>query len=392
VNLLDPLTTRLSFLARLCMAALLAGGLTVAQAATHRDPTSGCAVVAPEFLASNDYVFSYEGACRDGLAEGKGKAVWALRSLPQKREERAGRFSAGVLLPEPSDGLKARALVREAVLFDLGPLPKLQGLSPRLAVEASGEMKDLADPCRPEQLWVLQADGPALASDDVAKQLLRSALDKLKQRCGLQRLGELAGSASTRTHLRVRAVPQADLELDGYGNAKGIVLEGLLPLESGKELEQYSNQAASQIRARQAREEREAQRKSNAQQLKAFATKTGAGPWVGLPALSQNPFRYQGQVVLTSVRLDEVLSPTRARVLMPEGYGVVFASLEGEGIAQWAPGSRVLAVRVQGRLPNTDEHLPGVLQLQLVGQLACTQLDCDDRLDLPKALRDGEAP
>jgi hypothetical protein len=386
-----PMNTS-SVLARLCAAALLAGGLASAHAASHRDPATGCVVIAPEFLASSDYVFSYQGGCRDGLAEGKGRAVWALRLSPQNTRERAGRFSAGVFLPEPSDGLRARALKGEDVLFDLGSLPTLKGVSPRLAVEASGNATELADPCRPYALWVLKADGPSLVSDDLAKQLLQSALDKLMQRCGADSLRALPSSVSLRSHLRVRAVAQAELTLDRYGNPQGTVIEALLPLEPGQAMEQYSNQLASQLRQRQEREAREAQRQANVQRLKAFAQPLGAGLWVSLPALAQNPFRYQGQVVLTSARLDEVLAPTRARLLMPEGYGVVFASLDGEGIAQWAPGSRVLAVRVQGRLPNTDELLPGVLQLQLVGQLACAEPDCSDRLSLPNALRDGEAP
>ncbi len=373
--------------------ALAAGWVSSAQAAEHRDAASGCAVVAPSYLASSDYVFSYQGACRDGLAEGQGRATWTLRLSPQNREERAGRFSAGVFLPEPSNGLRARALARESVLFDLGPLPKLQGMTPRLAVEASGELTRLADPCKPDTLWVLQADGPALAQDEVAKQLLRSALDKLKSRCGDDRLRERGRPGGERTYVRVRAVPPAELETDNYGNPKGVITEASLSLDPGKEFQQYSNEAASQQRQRQAREERDALRQANSQRLKAFAQSAGAPVWVGVPALAQNPFRYQGQVVLTAASLDEVVAPTRARLLgIGGGYQSSYALIEGEGLAKWAPGARVLAVRVMGRLPNTDADLPAGLHLQLLGQLPCAQADCGDRLTLPNPLRDGEAP
>jgi hypothetical protein len=376
-----------------CAIALAAGLAASAQAAQHRDASSGCVVVAPQYLASHDYVFSYEGACRDGLAQGQGRAIWALRLSPQNREERAGRFSAGVYLPEPSDGLRARALARDSVLFDLGPLPQLQGMSPRLAVQATGDLTRLADPCKPDTLWVLQADGPALAQDEVAKQLLRSALDKLKSRCGDDRLRERGRPGGERTHVRVRAVPQAELETDSYGNAKGVVTEASMFLDPGKDFQQYSNEAASQQRQRQAREERDAQRQANVQRLKAFAKPFGAPVWVSLPVLATNPFRYQGEVVLTTASLDEVISPTRARLRgTANRYQGGSALIEGDGLAQWAPGARVIAVRVLGRLPDTDAVLPGWLHLQLLGQLACEQTDCGDRLVLPNPLRDGEAP
>jgi hypothetical protein len=52
----------------------------------------------------------------------------------------------------------------------------------------------------------------------------------------------------------------------------------------------------------------------------------------------------------------------------------------------------VLAVRVLGRLPATDELHPSGLRLQLVAELRCTEADCSDRLYLPQPLRDGEVP
>jgi len=371
--------------------AALMGG--VAQAAEHRDPTSGCVVQAPSYLASNDFIFSYEGACRNGVAEGQGKAIWTLRYASQKRHEWAGRFSGGVFLPEPSQGLSARVLKGESLLFDLGALPKLKGLSPRLAVEASGDMTEAADPCKPDTLWVLQAGGDALESDDVAQPLLRSALDKLKQRCGADRLQALHNSASQRSHLRVRVVPQPELTLDSYGNPQGTIVEASVPLQPQLALEQYSNQAASKRREAQARAERQQAQQANAQRLQSFAKPAGAQVWVSIVALAQNPFRFQDQVVLTAVSLDEVQSPQRARVSGLGRMGVYqFATLEGEGLGRWAPGSRVLAVRVLGRLPATDELHPSGLRLQLVAELACTERDCSDRLYLPKPLNDGEAP
>jgi hypothetical protein len=382
---------RKQLLASLLVAGAAATG--TAQAAEHRDPTSGCVVQAPSYLASNDFIFSYEGACRNGLAEGQGKAIWTLRYSPQNRHVWAGRFNNGVFLPEPSQGLSARVLKDETLLFDLGALPKLKGLSPRLAVEASGEMTEAADPCQPYTLWVLQGSGEALEADDVAQTLLRSAADKLKLRCGMDRLLAMPRSTAQRTHLRVRVVPQAALELDRYGNPQGTIVEANVPLQPNQALEQYSNQVAAKRREEQARAERQLAQQANAQRLQAFAKPAGAQVWASIPALAQNPFRFQDQVVLTAVSLDEVQSPQRARVTGLGRMGSYqFATLEGEGLGRWAPGSRVLAVRVLGRLPATDELHPSGLRLQLVAELACAERDCSDRLYLPKPPNDGEAP
>ena len=141
------------------------------------------------------------------------------------------------------------------------------------------------------------------------------------------------------------------------------------------------------------RQQPDAQKQANAQRLQAFAKPLGAGIWVSLNVLAQNPFRYQDQLVLTAVKLNDVVAPTRARVMaVGGGYQSSFALIEGEGLAKWEPGARVLAVKVLGRLPNTDADLPAGLHLQLVGQLPCAQGDCGDRLSLPNPLRDGEAP
>jgi len=82
---------------------------TPAVAAQHKDPASGCAVVAPEHLASSNFTFQYQGRCEGGLAEGKGKADWTyLRESPPTHVVWEGKFSAGVYLPPPEGIVSAR--------------------------------------------------------------------------------------------------------------------------------------------------------------------------------------------------------------------------------------------------------------------------------------------
>ncbi|WP_056897401.1 hypothetical protein [Pseudorhodoferax sp. Leaf274] len=363
-----------------------------AQAAQHKDPGSGCAVVAPRYLASSDYQFAYSGACKAGLAEGAGRAVWTLRLSPQNRVVWEGAFSAGVYLPAPAKGLSARAWGEENALFDLGPLPAQEGVpAPRLQVEAAADLTNYPDPCKPRTLWVVNAPANALQSDTVAQALLLAAADKLKQRCG-DSLREPGRPGGERTHLSVRAVPTAELQADRWGNASGVLADASVPLAAGTPLARYSNQAASQQRQQEQRTQDQAERQATQQRLRGFFQAHQAEAWASLGDIAQNPFRHAGRVVVTMAQLDEVVSPTRALLqLRGPDWGYARAVLDGDGVAQWAAGMRVLAVRVLGRV-TTDDAFKGAAQLQLVGSEACAQPRCSDWLRLPTALQDGQTP
>lgn len=363
-----------------------------AQAVQHKDAGSGCAVVAPRYLASDDYQFAYQGACKAGLAEGAGRAVWTLRLSPQNRVVWEGAFSAGVFLPPPAAGLSAREWGSDSALFDLGPLPAQEGMpAPRLKVEASASLTHHPDPCKPGTLWVVNASATALVADTTAQALLLSAADKLKARCG-DRLREPGRPGGERSFVSVRAVPGADLEADRWGNPTGVLATAAVPLDAGAPLEHYSNQAASQQRQQQQRTQDQGERQATQQRLRGFFQAHQAQAWSSLNDIAQNPFRHAGRVVVTVAQLDEVVSPTRASLqLRGSDWGYARAVLDGDGLAQWGPGMRLLAVRVLGRV-SADEAYKGLAHLQLVGSEACAQPRCLDWLRLPTALQDGQAP
>lgn len=365
---------------------------TSAQAVQHKDAASGCAVVAPRYLASSDYLFAYQGACKAGLADGAGRAVWTLRLSPQNQVVWEGAFSGGVYLPPPAQGLSAREWGSDTALFDLGPLPAQNGApAPRLKVEAAADLTNHPDPCTPRTLWVVNAPAAALVADSTAQALMLAAADKLKARCG-DRLREPGRPGGERTHLSVRAVPTPDLEADRWGNASGVLADASVPLAAGAPLERYSNQAASQQRQQQQRAQDQTERQATQQRLRGFFQTHGAQGWASLTDIAQNPFRYAGRVVVTVAQLDEVVSPARASLqLRGSDWGYARAVLDGEGVAQWAPGMRLLAVRVAGRV-TADEAFKGLAQLQLVGSEACTQPRCTDWLRLPTPLQDGQTP
>lgn len=378
------------------LAVVVLGAVTSAQAGTIKDAGSGCAVVAQGYLASNDYLFQYQGACKNGLAEGKGRAAWTLRHAPSKQVVWEGRFSGGVYLPAPDAGLSAREWGRDAALFDLGPLPALDGLpATRLKVDARGDLTDHPDPCQPRTLWVVNAPMAAMAEERNAEALLRSAVDKLKARCGseLGRKGDPTRSESQRQRLSVRSVFTPDLETDRFGNPISVVAEAHVSTVAGEALQHYTNSAALQQRQQQAKQQRQGEQEGNQRRLRGFFQQHQAQGWASLSDIAQNPFRYEGRVVVTQVQLEEVLSAKQATVSARDTghrYGSVYAVLDGEGLAQWKPGARLLAVRVQGR--RGEQPFKDAAQLQLVAAQACAEADCGDWLRLPTPLSDGQIP
>jgi hypothetical protein len=218
-----------------------------------------------------------------------------------------------------------------------------------------------------------------------------AAADKLKARCGAA-LNVLNQTGQERTHLSVRAASTPSLESDPWGNPGPEIASARVPLTPGAAMQGYTNQAAAQQRQQQQQAQDRDARLANAQRLRDFINAHQAQSWAELDDIAQNPFRFDDRVVVTAAYIGKVLSPTRALLEM-EGSGWRYASaiLEGDGIAQWKPGPRLLAVRVMGRIKSEDE-LDGQARLQLVGSEACAEPRCDDWRRLPKPLSGGRKP
>ena len=382
------------------LAALILPALAgVAGAAQHKDPGSGCIVIASRYLASSDYTFQYQGACKDGLAEGKGKAVWTLRNSPQNHVTWEGSFSAGVYLPPPAGIVSAREWSgprgsSDGVLFNLGALPAQPGVpAARLHVEATADLTRYPDPCTPNMLWVVNAPAAALAGDAVAQSLLAAATDKLKARCGAE-LFKTQLRGQERTHVQVRAVATPDLQSDQFGNPGPVLAGAFMPLAAGGAMQSYTNQAASQQRQQQEQAKDSGDRQANVQRLRTFFHTHQAKGWAALDDIAENPFRYSGRVVVTAAEVRVMTSPTRAVLdSRPGEWRGSLAVLDGDEVGQWKPGPRLLAVRVLGRVKKDDcDAFCGMPQLQLVGSQTCTETRCLDWLRLPTALQDGQTP
>lgn len=360
---------------------------SLGHAGLHKDPDSACAVAAPSYLASSDYVFQYQGGCKDGLAQGQGRAVWSLKSLPSNKVVWDGPYSQGVYLPPPKGVVSARWLANESALFDLGPLPALPGIAAaRLQANSVSDLTNYADACKPRSLWVVNAPLAALVNEDVAKSLLQSAVDKLKVHCG-PALNLRDKRGDDRESIAVQVLDTPEVTLDRYRNPPSAAASGFVRIASAAAPEQYHNTAASQKRMQQATSQDQQARQANGQKLQAFFAKHQAQGWAALGDIAQNPFRYANRTVVTAVQLGDVLSPTRAVVSERNGGAGV---LDGNGLAEWPAGGRLLAVKVLGRLD--DPAYKGFAHLQLVGNEACSERDCQDWLRLSAPLLDGQVP
>ncbi|MDR0275427.1 MAG: hypothetical protein LBI48_08840 [Burkholderiaceae bacterium] len=376
--------------------ALLAGAASAAQ---HKDPGNGCVVIAPRYLASSDYTFQYQGACKSGLAEGKGKAVWTLRDSPQNHVAWEGNFSAGVYLPPPTGIVSAREWSgsrgsSDIVIFNLGALPAQNGVpAARLQVEAAADLTHYPDPCNPRTLWVVNAPAAALAGDAVAQTLLAAAADKLKAHCGAA-FSKTDLPGHDRSHVQVRAVATPDLQSDPWGNPGPVLAGAFIPLAAGGAMESYSNEAASQHRQQLQQAKDSDDRQANVQRLRTFFKTHQAKGWASLDDIAENPFRYSGRVVVTAAEVSVMASPTRAVLdSRPGEWRGSLAVLDGDEIGPWKPGPRLLAVRVLGRVKKDEcDSFCGLPQLQLVGSEVCTESRCTDWLRLPTALQDGQKP
>lgn len=370
------------------LAALLASAGAVA-ANPAGVSTGDCAVLASGQMRSDEYIASYQGACKAGQADGQGKAVWQLRNAPNAAPVVwQGRFAQGVFLAEPAvQG--ARRVDSTRVLLDLGALKGPGGTrqTGRLWAEARVDGKLPAQACKPISLQV-SAQGP-LADDAVAKQWLQAAYLRWVAVCGPDASLALSGY-----NLRIQLRDGEGWAPDSFGNLPAGVVLAVTALgtnSAGVVWAQYTNRAAQQ-QASAARDQQNADdARANAARLQAFAKAHGARRVVSLQTLEQNPFRFGDEVLLVAVQMTEARTPTEGvvRSVNRGGRDCCTRALVQGDIRNWDAQSRVLAVRAKGR--KSDERATEVLLLQVLGSERCTAGDCEDFLRGPKGwIKEGE--
>ena len=333
--------------------------------------TGACEVLASGQLGSNEYIASYQGACKDGQANGQGRAEWRLRYAPNAAPVVwEGRFHQGVYLAE-SAVKGARRIDRTRVLLDLGTFQSA-GQSGRMWVESRVDGKLPASACQPISVRLL-APGE-LTDDNVAKQWLQAGFQRWQQVCG----GEAATKLKGR-NVQLSIHQGSEIAPDGYGNMPATVVTTYGPFDAGSyQPTQYTNKAAQAVVQQQQQAAQATEQAQTHQRLKAFATEVGAKRYVDLRELEQNPFRYGEQVLLVAVNVVSVESPVQA-IVQPARrtrYEYSRALVNGVQVAQWGSESRLLAVRSMGR--SKEPGSKGVLSLAVVESRSCKEINCAD--------------
>ena len=357
--------------AALALGLLAALGLSGNASAVPAEKSAGCEVVASGTLNRPDYVASYSGGCRNGMADGQGKAQWRLVHAPDAAPVVwQGRFSQGVYLQE-SGTQAARRVDSARVLLDLGEV-RSQGKNGRLWVESRVDGKLPASACQPISVRLL-APGE-LTDDNVAKQWLQAGFQRWQQVCG----GEAATKLKGR-NVQLSIHQGSEIAPDGYGNMPATVVTSYGPFDAGSyQPTQYTNKAAQAVVQQQQQAAQATEQAQTHQRLKAFATEVGAKRYVDLRELEQNPFRYGEQVLLVAVNVVSVESPVQA-IVQPARrtrYEYSRALVNGVQVAQWGSESRLLAVRSMGR--SKEPGSKGVLSLAVVESRSCKEINCAD--------------
>ena len=344
--------------------------------------TGGCEVFASGRLGSSDYLPSYQGGCKNGMAEGQGTATWRIRHAPDAAPVQwQGRFSQGVFLAE-AQTVGAQRIPRNShrVLLDLGPLSAPAGAQPgRLWAESQVDGKLPASACQPYSLQV-SANG-RLADDALAIAWLDKAYSRWLAIC------PQAPDALKGRNLGIKLHQGTDWKPDSYGNLPNAVVEASKYFRSpsndqAQEWTSYRNTAAQQVAQTQREQSDKEELQANQERIRAFARQTGASQLVPLEALRNNPFRFGEQPILVALRLTAALTPTEA-VVQPakRDRGDWSRVLVRGPIADWDNQGRIAAVRVKGR--STDSDTEGAVVLELLQSQRCKAWDCEDYLYMP---------
>ena len=382
----QPSNSRSTLAARAVFSAALATGLhafsgVALAAAPAGVSTGGCEVIASGQLRGSEYRAQYEGACKNGLAHGEGKAIWQSNYAPDSPPVVwQGRFTQGIFLAE-RESVGAQRIDSTRALLDLGPLKATGSAKPgNLWVESRVDGKLPASVCQPLSLQV-SAQGD-LSDDALTKRWLDSAYDRWFAVCKQAAVDKLKGR-----NLRMLVHNGNDWKPDSYGNFPPGVAQATKPfgtssVDTASSWSSYSNSAAQQKASAQRNQAQSEELQANQARIQKFASKTGAKQIVELKTLESNPFRFGKNVILVAVRMEKARTPVEAFVRSANGSRYDWSSVLLRGpISDWDEQGRIVAVRVNGR--STDKETLDYVILELVDSQRCEQSNCEDYLLMP---------
>jgi hypothetical protein len=329
----------------------------------------GCQVWQPPQLHAPDFIPRYTGACKDGMASGKGHLEW-INKFASMRVSATwdGYFHDGVYAgPKPFDHRIEPEDRSNEYLVHLGPVA-----GGDVIVFASNTRDGEMDLCGANMLGVsLNAKTPA--TDDAAvKQAMIDAAHSLGEYC------------ATTPHLTVQVNAYAEpFKIDAHGTRTLQIADARLDW-STHQLSGYSNQASAAVRGQQRQSAQMAKLADERKRFDDFTRHNGITAWVTTTQLDTNPFKYEGRTVGIVVQLDRMV--TRDTALVDGDADGGGTPVQLHGITPDFPDRShavLLAVKVGRREPlagdkNTDAAFTSVAKLD---SFVCTREDCDDLLE-----------
>lgn len=324
-----------------------------------------CQVWAPSMLGQRDYALRYRGACKNGRADGKGKAEWLYRYAEMKvKATWEGDFRNGVFL----DGQKVRGSVEpvsgDKYIVAMGNVPGAE-----LFFIARSPQDGPMALCKVDQIALVPGPRLDVTDDDAVQHVMEAGIKAYQDACG-------KGTRYPNVGIFTEAIkPRPN------GMLPNPVANARYDSDTGR-LNGYSNDAAN--KTRQAKQQAEFTQKQDdvRKQFNAFSSKHGIAAWVTARQLEENPFRWEGKTVGVVVRLDRML--TRDTAIVRGALLDWEPGLQLRGITPDFPDSRrsvLLAAKVgkRERLPDDKEQNGATfVTLNHVESKICERGGCSD--------------
>ena len=328
-------------------------------------PGSTCKVWGPSTLISaggdqSDYLIRYQGACKDGVANGRGTATWLYRWAEGKvHSSWAGNFVDGIFVGQ-QPVRRVTGLPGDRFLIPL------EGSAPRVLLLSRSEQTGALEMCKIEKVYMEAGTGTnalALDDDDATKAALSRAVDTVRKQC----------PQAGRLLLEVYAGP---VQADANGRIQNpLVSAGVRENESA--VTSYTNRASDARRRATQAAQRAEQDSASRTRFMDFSRRHGLSTWALTSQLDENPFLFSGQRVGVMLRLERMISPTQAvvRDVRERAGGMLLVS--GVTPETFRGTYAVVAATVAPQRVKLDSDYRGeITELQAVEALPCIERYC----------------
>ncbi len=330
---------------------------------------NGCRVWVPLQLHAPDYVPKYTGACKDGMADGKGSLQW-LYAYAEMRPKTTwqGYFRDGVYVGDT------------ALPHAIEPQPNSNDYWVHLGAIGGGEVVVVAkndsdgrmDLCAPDTV-ALSLNSRVQPTDDAAiKQAMTDAGSRLQALCPTPK--------HSATQINIYTEPY---RLDAQHRRPTPVADANLNWTNGM-ISGYSNRASSALKSSQNATARSSKLQVSHQRFDEFTRRNGISAWVTAAQVDQNPFKYEGKTVGMIVQLDRMMTPNTA--VVEGGLEDDSGSVQLHGITPDFPDDKhavLLAAKVGRREPAADgsSSLLSFTGVTRVATEPCSRSGCYDWID-----------